>query len=124
MTNHFNLVNENELIAFRRRSLGVAIRRESRLSMSCWRESPNNGGARGLVTPVFSRRTMDANLQSGSLGMGVIVGAELIRTGLQNGNRWVAVAGATICGSGLVLGFVVAHTRSRQADRSKDAKAK
>jgi len=67
---------------------------------------------------------MDANLQSGSLGMGVIVGAKLIKTGLLNGNPGVAVAGVTICGSSLVLGFVVAHTRSKQADGSKDAKAK
>lgn len=67
---------------------------------------------------------MDANVQSGSLGMGVIVGAELIRTGLLGGNLWVAVAGVTICGSSLVLGFVVAHARSKQTDRLKDAKAK
>jgi len=67
---------------------------------------------------------MEANINPNSLGMGVLVGGELIRTGFLGGNPPVVVAGAIICGSSLVLGFVVVHTRSKEADRPKDARAK
>lgn len=67
---------------------------------------------------------MEANINPDPLGMGVLVGGELIRTGLLGGNPSVAVAGVIICGSSMVLGFVVAHARSKEADCPKDVKAK
>lgn len=66
---------------------------------------------------------MNVNVD-GPLGMGVLIGAELIRTGLLGGNTPVVVAGAIICGSSLVLGFVVAHARSNQADGLKGGQPK
>jgi hypothetical protein len=66
---------------------------------------------------------MEANIYTDSLGMGVLVGGELLRTGLQNGSLSIAVAGAIICGSSMVLGFSVAHDRSKDADHPKDVKA-
>jgi len=66
---------------------------------------------------------MKATISFGPLGMGVAVGAELIKTGLLNGTIEVAAAGAIICLSSLVLGYVVASTRAQTAGGSNEAKA-
>ena len=92
--------------------------------MSRRRKSPNNGGARGLVTGVSPKVLMNQTIIAGPLGMGVLIGAQMIKTGLQNGNHPVTAAGAIICMSGLLLGYAVASPRSNTADPPNDAKAK
>lgn len=67
---------------------------------------------------------MQVNLQHGPLAMGVIVGGESVRTGILSDNLALVAMGVLICGSSLILGYVVALSRTNKAKSPKDAKAK
>ncbi len=62
---------------------------------------------------------MVSNVTLGPLGMGVLAGAEMIRTGLLSGNLLVATAGVIICGLSLVLGYAVARPQQNKPNPDK-----